>query len=212
VVLALVSGLLGLCGGLGGSLLMDMVRRQRAKREEPILSIQPTREALYPAEVQEKPCAYARVHVCNDPERNAATGVGVYIEHVSGGSEDDKEKLAFLEGRWLAWANADRGDANVPPAMKTIRKKDWIDLAHLNSGLPGKAIVDVRPQPSTESTVNRLGPGTFTFELVVDVHNASPRHFKVDLVHDGETWDGKYESAADRLQIGAVRTNDEPGS
>ena len=135
--------LLALLGGVVGSFIMEEVRRRRAKRVEPKLSVRPQKGLSY-AHVGEDNvhCAYARLDICNHPDSKAATGVGVYIEHVEcvrGGSDDDKEKLAFLEGRWLAWANVDRGDPNVSPSMRTIRANTKIDLAHLSMVSPGKS-------------------------------------------------------------------------
>ena len=185
-------------------MLGEFLRLRRAAREEPKLSVELVGD-LAPARVGKNPGAYARLDIGNDRRSNAATGVSLRIERVRGGSADDSEKLSFLEGWQLAWANEDRGNPNVPPAPKSVPPGDVrrIDLAHLNSAVHGEVIVDVRPQPNNH--LNYLGSGRFTLELVVSGDNARARHYAVDVVHDGEAWDGEHTSATDRLRVENLR-------
>jgi hypothetical protein len=128
----------------------------------------------------------------------------VRIEAVEGGSP---ENMDFLADWQLAWANEDRGNPNVPPAPKTVGpdSRRAVDLAHLNPVARGKAIVDVRPQPPQGTRENRPGEGSYVFRLSVRAENTTPRYFAVELVHDGQPWDGDHESAAERLRVANVR-------
>jgi hypothetical protein len=122
---------LGLIGGIGGTVLTEIFRRRRAAREEPKLQLELV-DGVSPAKVAGNPCAYARLDVRNDRRSGGATAVSVRIERVDGGSPEDAEKLGFLESFQLAWANEDRGNPNVPPQPKgvpaDVRRR--IDLAH----------------------------------------------------------------------------------
>jgi hypothetical protein len=194
---------LGLVGGIGGTVLTEIFRLRRAARAEPKLHLE-LEHVLSPALVAGKPCVYARVALGNDRLSDGATGVSVRIERVVGGSPEDAEMLAFLKGWQFAWANEDRGNPNVPPEPKGIPAGDkrLVDLAHLNSTVRKRAIVDVRPQPNNK--LNYLGFGTFTLDLVVSGDNARARRYALDLVHDGE-WDGEYATATDCLRIENLR-------
>jgi hypothetical protein len=195
---------LGLVGGVGGTVLAEIFRRRGAAREEPKLRLELV-TGLAPARVANNATAYARLDIGNDRRSNAASGVSVRIARVSGGSSEDEEKLEFLAGWQLAWANEDRGDPNVPPEPKTVPPGDKrrVDLAHLNSVVSGEVIVDVRPQPNNH--MNYLGPGSFTLELVVSGDNARASRYEVDLVRDGKAWDGEHTSAADRVRVENLR-------
>jgi len=195
----------GLVGGVGGTILTELFRLRRATREEPKLSLEVV-AGLAAARVGNNPCAYARLSVSNDRRSTGATGVSVRIERVFGGPAEDAENLNFLGGWQLAWANDDRGDPNVPPAPKAVPPGDSrrIDLAHLNASAVGRAIVDVRPQPNNH--LNYLGAGRFTFDVVISGVNAPARRYALDLVHDGEAWNGEHSSAGDRLHIENLRT------
>jgi hypothetical protein len=196
--------LLGLVGGLGSALLAEFFRRLHAKRAEPKLRLQLV-DGLAPSLVAGNPTAYARLDIHNDSKSGGAIGVSVRIERVIGGSPGDPEKLRFLERWQLAWANEDRGNPNVPPEPKGIPPggQHPIDLAHLNSTVHGEVIVDIRPQPNNH--LNYLGAGAFTLVLVVGGDNARARRYEVDLVHDGERWDGEHASAGERLRLEKLR-------
>jgi hypothetical protein len=190
---------LGLVGGIGGTVLTELFRLRRAAREEPKLQLELV-NGLSPGRVAGNPSAYARLDVANDRRSNGATGVSVRIERVLGGSSEDAEIRDFLEGWQLAWANEDRGNPNVPPLPQTVPADDKrrIDVAHLNSTVHGKLIIDVRPQPNTK--LNYVGAGTFTFDLVVSGDNARAHRYAIDIVHDAERWDGEHATAADRVR------------
>ncbi|HMI81316.1 MAG TPA: hypothetical protein VK480_05965 [Solirubrobacterales bacterium] len=194
--------LLGLIGGVGGTALTEVFRL----RKRPRLSLVVT-EHLYVTRVGGNPAAFARLEVRNAPGKEAATGVTVRIEGVASESEDHRESLKFLESWQLAWANDDRGNTNVPPKAKVIASDSSlkVDLAHLNTVAPGLLIVDIRPQPEEGNYMNRLGPGTFQFELVVGGDNASARRFRIALVHDGQPWDGAADTAVERVRLSAIQ-------
>ena len=195
--------LLGLVGGVGGTVLGEIFRLRRAAKEAPELYLDDVRE-LTPALVAGNPTAYARLDVGN-VHGNGATGVTVRIERVDAPSPEHAEQLTFLAGWQLAWANEDRGNPNVPPQPKSVAAGDRrrVDLAHLNATVPGQAIIDVRPQPNNK--LNYLGAGLFTFEIVVSGDNARARRYAVVVAHDGQPWDGDHATAVDRLQIQALR-------
>jgi hypothetical protein len=199
-----VGVILGLIGGIGGTVLTELFRLRRAAREEPKLRLELV-NGLAPAQVAGNPCAYARLDVANDRHSNGATGVSVRIERVFGGPRQPAEVRDFLEGWQLAWANDDRGNPNVPPQPKSVPPGDKrrIDLAHLNATVNERLIVDIRPQPNNR--LNYVGAGGFTFELVASGDNARARRYAVDVVHDGERWDGERGNAGDRLRIENLR-------
>lgn len=195
---------LGLLGGIGGTVLTEILRLRRVAREEPKLHLELV-DGLARARVAGNPGAYARLDVGNDRQSDGATGVSVRIERVLATSPENAEMLDFLEGWRLAWANEDRGNPNVPPEPKPVPAGDkrQIDFAHLNSTVHGQLIVDVRPQPNNK--LNYLGAGTFTFELVVSGDNARAHRYALDVVYDGARWDGEHITAADRLRIQNLR-------
>ncbi len=171
-------------------------------RKRPKLSLAVT-EHLSFARINGRPGAFARLEIRNAPGKEAATGVTVRIERVTSESEVDRESINFLESWQLAWANDDRGNPNVPPKAKVIAANSslQIDVAHLNPIAPGLLIVDIRPQPEPGNHMNRLGPGTFRFDLVVSGDNASAQRFQIALVHDGQPWDGDSDTAIERVQL-----------
>lgn len=194
--------MLGLVGGIGATILGEVLRLRR----KPRLSLELV-EGLGPGRVARAEGAYARLEVRNASHRDGASGVSVRIEKVRGGTPKDAEKLSFLESWQLAWAKEDRGNPNVPPQPNPVSAggSRQIDLAHLNSEVPGRLIVDIRPQTAPGSHMNYLGAGTFTFELVLSGENASARRFSVDVIHDGASWDGKHATAEDRLRLKHLR-------
>jgi hypothetical protein len=194
---------LGLVGGVGGTLLKQLFDTRRRKVSEPKLGLEPVK-GLGMATVDQRPAAYARLEVTNHPKSEGATGVMVRIEKVEGGAP---ENMDFLGDWQLAWANEDRGEPNVPPTPRTVGPdgRRGVDLAHLNPVAPGLAIVDVRPQPPKGTWLNRLGTGTYVFRLAVHADNAPPRRYAVELVHDGVPWDGEHMSATERLRVASVR-------
>jgi hypothetical protein len=198
VDITFIGVLLGLIGGVGGTVLTEVFR----VRKRPRLSLTAT-EHLSFTRIAGNPGAFARLEIRNAPGKETATGVTVRIERVASDSEDDRESVDFLESWQLAWANDDRGNPNVPPKAKSIASGAslHIDLAHLNPVAPGVLIVDIRPQPEPGNHLNRLGPGTFKFELVVCGDNASARRFLVALVHNGQPWDGDSDTAIERVQL-----------
>lgn len=189
---------LGLFGGSGTTLLAAFLRR----RQKPRLSIVPV-EHLYFTRIDGSAAAFARLEIRNAPGKESATGVAVRIERATSESEDDRASLAFLEGWQLAWANDDRGDTNVPPRAKAIGPDSalQVDLAHLNQKLSGSLIVDIRPQPGSRNHMNRLGRGTFEFDLALSGDNSTTRRFRVTLAYDGEPWDGASDTAIERIQL-----------
>jgi hypothetical protein len=201
VDITFIGVLLGLVGGVGGTVLTEAFRLRRRPR----LSLAVT-EHLYVTRVGDNLAAFARLEVRNAPGKEGATGVTVRIEGVASESKDDRESLNFLESWQLAWANDDRGNTNVPPKAKVIASDSslQVDLAHLNTVAPGLLIVDIRPQPEGNH-MNRLGPGTFRFEVVVSGDNASALRFHVALVHDGQPWDGDSDTAIERVQLSPIQ-------
>jgi hypothetical protein len=197
----LLGVVLGLIGGVGATLLGEVLRLRR----RPKLSLAIV-DHLASARIKGKPGAFARLEVRNAPGKEAATGVTVRIEGVASGSDRYRESLTFLESWQLAWANDDRGNSNVPPKAKAIASGSsrQVDLAHLNPVAPGLLIVDIRPQPEPKNYLNRLGAGTFTFELSVSANGATARNYRVELVHDGQPWDGAAETASERVQLSSI--------
>ena len=174
-------------------------------RKRPALTLE-TVEKLTPDVIDTHPCAYARVGVRNDKGKDRATGVNVRIAGVD--SESDgvgQHKLDFLKSRFLAWADVDRNNPTVMPGVLAVNSNDtrYIDLAHLNASVDNQVIIDIRPQPGNK--MNYLGAGQFTFKLAVSADNADTRHYVVDVVHDGEHWDGDHSDAANHLKIANLR-------
>jgi len=200
--ITLAGVLLGLVGGVGGTLLAEVLRL----RKRPKLSLAVV-EGMATTQVGQQDVAYARLDVVNSQRGDGALGVSVRIDHVrsQGGVAD--ESLDSLQGWQLAWANEDRGNPNVPPAAKPIPAGDArrIDLVHLNSKIRGRLLVDVRPQPGRGNHLNRLPAGAFTVELVVSGENASTRRFAVDVEYDGQDWDGESAAAEKRVSASNLR-------
>jgi hypothetical protein len=194
---------IGLVGGIGGTLLTQASAWRQRKVKVPKLELAAV-DGLPIATVASHPAAYARLEVTNDPKSDGANEVVVRIERVEGAPDD---RAHFLGASWqLAWANEDRGNPNVPPTPKSVGPGNprTIDLAHLNRKVPGKIIVDIRPQPG-DNKLNRLGEGRYVFHLVVGGENAPARRYAVELVHDGVPWDGERTTAMERLKITGVR-------
>jgi len=200
--ITLLGVVLGLVLGVAGTVLGEVLRLRR----RPKLTLALV-DGLTLTEVAPNNAAFARLDVLNAPRRDGAVGVSVKIERVRSRSGESASELDFFQGWQLAWANEDRGNPNVPPEARSIPAggSRRIDLVHLNETIKGKMLVDIRPQPVPRSGANRLGAGTFTFELVVSGDNASARRFAIDVVHDGEQWDGQDASAAERLRLAALR-------
>lgn len=194
--------LLGLIGGVGGTLLAEFLRLRKRPKLSLILV-----EGLATTRVGQQTACYARLDVRNAQRSDGAVGVSVRIARVRGRDGAAPESLDALEGWQLAWANEDRGNPNVPPAAKPIPAGDnrRIDLAHLNSKIQGRLLVDIRPQPGKGDHLNRLPAGAFTFELVVSGDNASARRFAVGLDYDGGEWSGEAVEASERLRVSDLR-------
>jgi len=175
-------------------------------RRKPRLSLELV-EGLGPGRVAGAQTAYARLAVRNSLYSDGESGMVVRIEKVRGGTPENAEKLRFLESSYLAWTKEDRGNPNVPPKPNPISAggSRQIDLAHLNSKVPGCLIVDIRPQTESGNYMNYLGAGTFTFELTLNGNDAKTRRFSADVVHDGAPWDGRQTTAGDRLQLKDLR-------
>ena len=190
--------LVGVLTGIAGTVVAEVLRLRR----KPRLSLALV-DGLSGGLIAGHRGAYARLDVRNAKRRDGAVNVTVRIQHVRAHAADDTRDLDALQRWQLAWANEDRGNPNVPPEPKPVPGGDTrgIDLAHINSKVPGALIVDVRPQPERGNHFNRLGAGTYTFELVVSGDNARARRYAVDLAYDGEPWDGGTDTAADRLRL-----------
>ena len=187
--------LFGLASGALLLVLGEAVRLYLARRSAPELSFEVASDLAL--DRLKHPCAYARVRVKNRPGRTSATGVTVRIESVDGGGD----AASFLPSWNLAWAGADRGNSRVSPTVRALGPGEAkeVDVAHLNAGVVGRAIIDVRPQPG--NNLNYIAPGTLTLHLIAAGENTPPCSFAVRLTLAPGEWDGSYETASSHLTL-----------
>jgi len=184
-----------------GYVAKDLYQDMRLKRTKPSLGLEIVPN-LAPSKVDGRSCSFARLSISNAPDRETATGVSVQIEEVGGPS--DPEGAAYVAGCYLAWAKADRGKPYVEASSITLPGGGTrqVDLVHLNEGVRGEMIVDVRPQPGNH--LNYFNPGSFSFKLAVSADNAGTERYGLEVEYR-EGWSGDYESAAEHLVVRDLR-------